>query len=425
MKFKIFLILISFHCTFLNAQWERIGFAGENILDIVLKEDLLIIPVRGPSYGQTTFYGSTNYGVSWDSRGFINEPWIVEFEMLRNFVFCSLNWVCAGFCSPAPCIFKSEDNCTTWDTSYVKKFGVSHLLAHNDYIFANAGDSFIYSIDYGNSWQKMLTLPSADGLMFSIDGLLYFVTYTSEIFRSEDNGLNWILLSSNLPGATFSLIKNNLYLFAGGIYGIACFLNDVDWELCNSGVPDNFRVEILAGEPHILFSSGTDTTFTHLVLCSTNNGKNWINISDGLTLDQFDGIYSLLIKGHYLFAATEDGIWRFNFSSLLNITDQSINPWEFYLAQNYPNPFNPRTKITWQSPVSSWQTLKVYDLLGNDVVTLVDEYKLAGSYEVEFQSSIGNRQLANGVYYYQLKAGDPSTGSGQSFIQTKKMILVK
>src|SRR3990170_6983001 len=418
----ISLLLIDF-CS-LNAQWERIYFATEEIFDIGLKDDLLIIPVRGPLYGQTTFYGTTNYGDSWDSLGFINAPWIVEFEMVRNFVFCSLNWVCAGFCSPAPCIFKSEDNCITWDTSYVQKFCASHLLAHNDYIFAYLGDSFIYSTDYGNSWQKMLTVPSTDGLMYSIDGLLYFITYSSEIFRSEDNGLNWNLLSSNLPGPTFSLIKNNIYLFAGGTYGISRSLNGVGWELCNSGVPDNFRVEILTGEPYIIFGSGTDSTFTHFVLCSTNKGDNWINISDGLTMGQYDWIFSLLIKDHYLFAATEDGIWRFDFSSLVNINDQIINTLEFYLSQNYPNPFNPSTKIRYTIPsvgtplmkFPQFVQLKVYDVLGNEVATLVDEYKPPGSYEVEFKSTVVSRQLASGVYYYQLRVG--------SFAQTKKMILV-
>ncbi len=58
-----------------------------------------------------------------------------------------------------------------------------------------------------------------------------------------------------------------------------------------------------------------------------------------------------------------------------------------YLHQNYPNPFNPSTKISWQSPVGSWQTLKVYDVLGNEVATLVNEYRNAGSYEVEFNAS--------------------------------------
>ncbi len=94
-----------------------------------------------------------------------------------------------------------------------------------------------------------------------------------------------------------------------------------------------------------------------------------------------------------------------------------IAPTSFSLDQNYPNPFNPSTKISWQSPVAGWQTLKVYDVLGNEVATLVDEFREAGSYEVEFKSAVGSLQLASGIYYYQLKAGN--------FIQTKKMMLMK
>lgn len=97
--------------------------------------------------------------------------------------------------------------------------------------------------------------------------------------------------------------------------------------------------------------------------------------------------------------------------------DKDGLPNEFYLGQNYPNPFNPSTKISWQSPVSSWQTLKVYDVLGNEVATLVDELREAGSYEVQFQSAVGNRQLASGIYLYRLQSG--------GFVQTKKMILLR
>jgi hypothetical protein len=101
------------------------------------------------------------------------------------------------------------------------------------------------------------------------------------------------------------------------------------------------------------------------------------------------------------------------------------NPSEFSLLQNYPNPFNPATKIKFNIPnvetrhASSLQmvTLKVYDILGNEIATLVNQEQSAGSYEVEFNSTSGSHQLASGVYYCQLKAG--------SFIQTKKMILLK
>jgi len=114
-----------------------------------------------------------------------------------------------------------------------------------------------------------------------------------------------------------------------------------------------------------------------------------------------------------------------NYYGAYNITDVAENsseiPKEFILYQNYPNPFNPSTKISWQTPVGSWQTLKIYDVLGNEVATLVDEYRPAGSYEVEF-STIGGpessiRHPASGVYFYQLRAGD--------FVQSKKMLIIK
>jgi hypothetical protein len=90
---------------------------------------------------------------------------------------------------------------------------------------------------------------------------------------------------------------------------------------------------------------------------------------------------------------------------------------EFKLEQNFPNPFNPNTVISYRLPVTSNVTLNVYDILGNEIATLVNEEKPAGEYEVEFQSIVGSRQLTSGIYFYQLKAG--------SFIQTKKMILLK
>ena len=88
-------------------------------------------------------------------------------------------------------------------------------------------------------------------------------------------------------------------------------------------------------------------------------------------------------------------------------------PEEFELSQNYPNPFNPSTRISYQLPVSSHVNLKVYDILGNEVATLVDEEKEAGNYEVEFSSA----NLASGIYIYRLQTSE--------FIDTKKMVLLR
>jgi hypothetical protein len=86
---------------------------------------------------------------------------------------------------------------------------------------------------------------------------------------------------------------------------------------------------------------------------------------------------------------------------------------EFVLFQNYPNPFNPSTVISYQLPVNGNVTLIVYDVLGNEVTTLINEEKPAGNYEVEFSAE----GLTSGIYFYKLQAG--------SVTETKKMILMR
>jgi hypothetical protein len=111
---------------------------------------------------------------------------------------------------------------------------------------------------------------------------------------------------------------------------------------------------------------------------------------------------------------------------IVSVENEEPIPATFALEQNYPNPFNPSTTISWQSPVGSWQTLKIYDILGNEVATLVNEEKPAGIYEVEFNGhSDGGQNLPSGVYFYQLMVGGPETSSGQGIVQTKKMLLLK
>ena len=104
---------------------------------------------------------------------------------------------------------------------------------------------------------------------------------------------------------------------------------------------------------------------------------------------------------------------------IVNVDENSINdfiPTEFSLSQNYPNPFNPVTSIKYSVSSIENVTLKVYDILGNEVATLVNEDKSPGTYEVEFGvAQISN--LSSGVYFYQLKAGN--------FVETKKMVLLK
>jgi hypothetical protein len=102
---------------------------------------------------------------------------------------------------------------------------------------------------------------------------------------------------------------------------------------------------------------------------------------------------------------------QFTYSDVVIV--DNIAPLEFRLDQNYPNPFNPSTIIKYSLPSAQFVTLKVFDILGNEVIVLVNNREAAGNYQVEFNAEA----LPSGVYYYTLVT--------ESFIQTKKMILLK
>ena len=100
-------------------------------------------------------------------------------------------------------------------------------------------------------------------------------------------------------------------------------------------------------------------------------------------------------------------------NSVTSVTDKNVKPARYSLSQNYPNPFNPSTVISYQLSFSSFVSLKIYDILGREVSTLVNEEKQPGNYEVTFDAS----NLSSGTYFYRLQAGN--------FSQIKKMILLK
>jgi hypothetical protein len=106
-----------------------------------------------------------------------------------------------------------------------------------------------------------------------------------------------------------------------------------------------------------------------------------------------------------------DNDGKYEYSKTIEV---DINPVKKYeLSQNYPNPFNPATTIRYSIPVSSQISLKVYDVLGNEAASLINENKEPGSYKVEFDAS----GLSSGIYFYKLEAGD--------FRQIKKSVLLK
>lgn len=129
-------------------------------------------------------------------------------------------------------------------------------------------------------------------------------------------------------------------------------------------------------------------------------------------MNSYEFVDQNLEPGKYTYRLKQiDYDGNFSFSNIVEA--EIFAPDEFSLEQNYPNPFNPATVISWQSPVGSHQTLRIYDVLGNEVETLVDEYRQAGRFKVEFYAS----NLADGVYIYKLTVGN--------YTATRKMILMK
>lgn len=148
-----------------------------------------------------------------------------------------------------------------------------------------------------------------------------------------------------------------------------------------------------------------------------SNEWNSINFTNGAGSTTETKQYSFIDKSPFqglsyyrLKQVDYDG--SFTYSSIVEVNNNAVVD-NFILAQNYPNPFNPTTKISWQSQLDAQTSLKIYDLLGNEVATLLDEYKPAGNYDVSFDAA----NLSSGIYYYSIKVG--------SLVQTKKMILMK
>jgi photosystem II stability/assembly factor-like uncharacterized protein len=322
-------------------------------------------------------------------------------------------------------------------------FCVSNVFAGID----NAGVH--YSTDEGASWSCCNNnLPTTNiGAFISLGTKLFVGTLGSGVFFTTDNGSNWTVVNNGLTNTTVtSFATSGTNLFAGTWDGV--FLSTDEGQNWTS-VKTDFTASIVnalvfAGSN--LFAGTNNGVFT-----STNNGTNWTSVNTGLTnttirslaavgtnvfagtngggvfLTKNNGlrwvsqglgfVYALAVLSPYIYAGdgmSGTGVWRRLLSDMItDVEELNSPPSQYLLFQNYPNPFNPSTKISWQSPLSGWQTLKVYDVLGNEVDVLVNEYKDAGIYDIEFNSS----ELTSGVYFYQLKAGD--------YVNTKKMILMK
>jgi hypothetical protein len=208
----------------------------------------------------------------------------------------------------------------------------------------------------------------------------------------------------------------NKFIVLGGI-DINNFAVDTVEEIVPAGV---VPVELFSFNANVI---GSDVKLTWITATELNN-QGFELFRNGVKLAFIEGRGTTNEKQEYFYEDIDlqPGIFNYRLEQIdfdgtrnisAEISVQIFIPSVFILEQNYPNPFNPNTKISWQSPVGSHQSLKVYDILGNEVATLVDEYRDAGIYEIDFNANY----LSSGVYFYTLTAG--------AFVESRKMILLR
>ncbi|GAB6283660.1 MAG: hypothetical protein STSR0008_24470 [Ignavibacterium sp.] len=222
---------------------------------------------------------------------------------------------------------------------------------------------------------------------FKIDTLSYMIYYTPYNLNwlyyklDSDSGDHWIVDSLN-PGD-------------GTIYKLALCRNQYEGFFFN--YPTTFKeITFYQYQAYTVINEFSRPDFTITLA---------YGIGEIMEFDEEGGGPQRILQGCIIDGDT--------IGIITSVEDEIIALNSFELLQNYPNPFNTSTLISYQLPVNSLVTLKVYDILGREVAKLVNEEKPVGVYEVEFNAT----NLPSGVYFYKLQAG--------SFSETKKLILLK
>ncbi|TLY30013.1 MAG: T9SS type A sorting domain-containing protein [Ignavibacteria bacterium] len=258
-------------------------------------------------------------------------------------------------------------------------------------------------------------------------GRLYAGSGEGGVYRSS-GGASWFEWNSGLTNlSVYALIVNSKgFLFAGTLGGVFRSVNPVVGAIFSTDrseidfpqVPvgksmvDSFTVYSQGSTPlYIDTATSSDTAFTvfppRITISPGDSARFYVSFTPQ-SVRAYTGYIYLANNG-----ASSPDVVTVRGDAVLGIAGENQLPKEFALAQNYPNPFNPLTVIRYTLPRSTFVSLRVYNLLGEAVATLVNELKEPGSYGVAWD---GNRR-SSGVYFYRIIAGE--------FVSTRKMIFVR
>jgi hypothetical protein len=331
-------------------------------------------------------------------------------------------------------VFITTDNGVNWSQTGLYYVGHVYCLAvSGQNIFAGTSSNGVYvTTNNGQNWTQT-SLNNVEVGALAISGTNVFAGTLhngyGNVYLSTNNGLNWTETSLSLNGyciGPFAVCGS--YLFAGGGDSVYVTTNNgLNWALVGLNGPVNSFV--ISGLNIFAGMGGGGVKLT------TNNGINWTAVNEGFPISP--SLFSLGKNASYIFAGLLDNVWRRPLSELIGIKQiGSEVPTAYRLFQNYPNPFNPTTKIKFQIPPSPVTgegrsttpsvvrlvegdvvKLIIYDLLGRDVATLVNDKMKPRTYEVVFDGS----NYSSGIYFYKLS----SSGGTESFSETKCMVLIK
>ena len=363
----------------------------------------------------TGVYRSSNNGVNWTA---VNNGIPIQQIAYFRVIIVNGNNIFLGL-SGGYGIYRSSDNGNNWiavNNGFTNQ-GFNCLVSDGTNIFAGNSWSGVYlSTNNGANWNSVSNgLPSATINSIIINGTNIFAgTYMNGVYRSTNNGGIWTYAGTGLPNQIINcLASSGTNIFAGtdtaGTGGVYISTNNGgSWSQTSL---NNTNVYGLTSYGSNLFAGTWSATISGAFL-STNNGINWINKNQGFNLNM--GVASILFANNYLFAGTNQSVWRRSYTEAIGIKQISEQvPSKYSLEQNYPNPFNPSTNIRYELPKNSFVKIVVFDMLGREIETLVNEKQSAGTYEVTWDAT----KYPSSVYFYRLTT--------DGFSETKKMLMIK